>query len=513
MTQVSKNTTPVKVVWITFTKQSVTMLCQILALVAVVVIIPASCQPNCDRDPDAQVLILGAGLAGLGAARKLNESGINDFLILEQRDEIGGRVQSAQLAGTTVQLGPQTVLFVDQSVPERHPLWPLIQKCDVTIQEAPLSLPSYYYTSGGENVTGSPELLSALQRYRRSTSRDVVGRVISGLPDGADLTVAAGLRVGGWSPRDPIEEAAEYTLFDAPFSFPTSTASYRDYYDPTVNAVRFFSYGTPSNVRRYTVTDPYTAITDCLADEVLTPNDERLVLESTVHTVSWGDECVCVMATRNGEDREYCAPYAILTFSVGELANNVINFIPELPIAKQLELQRLEMANFLKIFVAFNETFWDTEVDLIYYIDEVNGREYYPLFQTWGNLFPHKPAILEAYLTGDTALRVAYQDLELTKQQIGEVMHNIYGDKASDPVDIIMHDFIVNPYFYGDFSSATPGVGTNTFEELNHPLGHLYLAGEAYIFGLHSTTHGALDHGSLVAERIVQEILGPLTGI
>lgn len=26
-------------------------------------------QPNCDRDPDAQVLILGAGMAGLGAAR------------------------------------------------------------------------------------------------------------------------------------------------------------------------------------------------------------------------------------------------------------------------------------------------------------------------------------------------------------------------------------------------------------------------------------------------------------
>ena len=49
-------------------------------------------QPNCDRDSDAQVLILGAGMAGLGAARKLSESGITDFLILEQRDQIGGRV-------------------------------------------------------------------------------------------------------------------------------------------------------------------------------------------------------------------------------------------------------------------------------------------------------------------------------------------------------------------------------------------------------------------------------------
>ena len=55
--------------------------------------------PNCDRDPDAQVLILGAGLAGLGAARKLSESGITDFLILEQRDRVGGRLQEAEFGG------------------------------------------------------------------------------------------------------------------------------------------------------------------------------------------------------------------------------------------------------------------------------------------------------------------------------------------------------------------------------------------------------------------------------
>ena len=77
-------------------------------------------QPNCDRDPDAQVLILGAGMAGLGAARKLSESGITDFLILKQRDQIGGRVQSTQFGGTTIELGPQWVLNADPTVPEEN---------------------------------------------------------------------------------------------------------------------------------------------------------------------------------------------------------------------------------------------------------------------------------------------------------------------------------------------------------------------------------------------------------
>lgn len=75
-----------------------------------------------------------------------------------------------------------------------------------------------------------------------------------------------------------------------------------------------------------------------------------------------------------------------------------------------------------------------------------------------------------------------------------------------------MTSYIVNPYFHGDFSSATPGVSANTFQELNHPIGQLHLAGEAYTYLFHSTTHGALIHGSSVGERIAKEILGPLMG-
>ena len=485
----------------------------VLSFAMLVITQPSFGKPNCDRDPDAQVLILGAGLAGLGAARKLTESGINDFLILEQRDRVGGRLQSAQFAGGTVQLGPQWVFFVDQTVPEDdiHPLWPLIRKCNVSLRNPPFGgLPSYVYTSLGENITQSPQYHDAQRRYAMSTSFPAASRVLSGLRDGADLSVAAGLREAGWSAAgNSIEEFVEYQAFDFIFGRPTDTASYRDSFDPQVRIQRLFSYGT--NISSYIVTDPYSDISDCLASEFLTPNDKRLILESTVSSVLWGDECVCATATKDGEETDYCAPYAILTFSVGELTNNVVTFIPELPIAKRLALQQLEMANFLKIFIEFNETFWDTGVEFIFYIDEVNGREYYPVFTPWGDYLPEKRPILEAYLFGDAAVRVAYQDLEITKVQIAEVMRNIYGEKASDPVDIIMHDFIVNRYFFGDFSSATPGVGTNTFEELNHPVGHLYLAGEAYVSALHSSTHGALVHGSLIGERIMQEILGPLT--
>lgn len=483
---------------------------------AIVVFAPASCQPNCNRDPDAQVLILGAGLAGLGAARRLSESGINDFLILEQRDQIGGRVQSVKFAGTTIELGPQWVINVDPSVPveRQQPLWPLVQNCNVSVRDAPLgTLPSVVYNSQGEDITLSPELGAAVGRYLAAIRPEVVSRIVDGLSDNEDLTVAAGLREGGWLARSPIEEYVEYSFFDTGPARPADTISYRDLLDPAISAVRQFSFGT--NISTYIVTDPrgYIAIAECLAKGFLIPNDERLVLESTVHTVSWGDKCVCALATKNGVDQEYCAPYAILTFSVGELAINAINFVPELPIASRLNLQRLEMANFLKIYIAFNETFWDTGVDFIFYVDEVNGREYYTWFGPWGDYFPHKPPVMQLFLTGDTALRVAQQDLEITKEQIAEVMQNIYGDEASEPVDIIMHDFITNRYFLGDFSTPIPGAGTSTRESLNHPFGKLYLAGEAYIDAHSGSAHGAVIHGYQVGGRVAQEIQGPLKGM
>ena len=54
---------------------------------------------------NAKVLILGAGMAGISAAKRLKDLGIDDFLIIEGSDKIGGRVQQQQLGDYTVQTG------------------------------------------------------------------------------------------------------------------------------------------------------------------------------------------------------------------------------------------------------------------------------------------------------------------------------------------------------------------------------------------------------------------------
>ena len=69
-----------------------------------------------------KVLILGAGAAGITAAKTLHDKGITDFVVLEGQDYIGGRMKQASFAGMKVELGANWIHYADE---EDNPLIPL----------------------------------------------------------------------------------------------------------------------------------------------------------------------------------------------------------------------------------------------------------------------------------------------------------------------------------------------------------------------------------------------------
>lgn len=88
--------------------------------------------PLFTRPKDARVLILGGGMAGITAARTLHDQGIDDFIVLEARHEVGGRMLSHTFGEPgrqyTVELGANWVQGTRTGDGPENPVWTLAKK-------------------------------------------------------------------------------------------------------------------------------------------------------------------------------------------------------------------------------------------------------------------------------------------------------------------------------------------------------------------------------------------------
>jgi polyamine oxidase len=101
------------------------------------VLAPVTCTPAAGSslarlEPDAQVLILGGGVAGIIAARTLAAQGITDFLIIEARAELGGRMRSTTFGAPnrqfTVELGANWIHGTQEEDGPANPIFELACK-------------------------------------------------------------------------------------------------------------------------------------------------------------------------------------------------------------------------------------------------------------------------------------------------------------------------------------------------------------------------------------------------
>uniref|UniRef100_A0A1X7U135 Uncharacterized protein n=1 Tax=Amphimedon queenslandica TaxID=400682 RepID=A0A1X7U135_AMPQE len=66
-------------------------------------VIKTSSSLTCPSQKDAEVLIFGAGTAGVTAARVLNDQNLNSFKVLEAYDKIGGRIRNITFKGVQIE--------------------------------------------------------------------------------------------------------------------------------------------------------------------------------------------------------------------------------------------------------------------------------------------------------------------------------------------------------------------------------------------------------------------------
>jgi polyamine oxidase len=189
------------------------------------------------------------------------------------------------------------------------------------------------------------------------------------------------------------------------------------------------------------------------------------------------------------------AAYAISTFSLGVLQHSHAEiFSPALPIWKQFELAKFEMAAYLKIFIQFETHFWG-EDEYILYASPTRG--YYP---SWQNLdapgFSNGTNTILATLTGNWARRAELMTDEAILAEAVAVLGEIFGaENVTTATGIFVGRWVTDPLTRGMFSNWPTGVSDVDFIRLSTAVDRVLFAGEATHPKYNGYVHGALLSG------------------
>ena len=444
------------------------------------------------ENPDADVIILGAGMAGIAAASTLYNNSISNFLILEARDAIGGRMRAVEFGGIKIEAGANWIQGVDLSGSPRekvNPIWQLKQRCGLNGRKSDFSSRVVY--ENGVNITNvlrSNEYNSACERIvQLSTSRQAAGNRMP------DISVREALSMSNWTVSSPGDNFIDWFGFDFCFAQPPRVSSLFQ----TRPLATYEDFGDDN----FFVTDQrgYGHLVNCLSEDFLSQSPNRLRLNTMINRVEYTDDCVCAISD---ELTRFCGNYGIVTFPIGVLLNgSIVAFSPALPPNKTDAINMLSSALYLKIFLQFNETFWDKEVEIIG--RSSSNREDYPVFEPLGKFFLSKPNIIFATLTGETAYRVAAQDRNVTRQELLNALRSMYPNFRAELVNMFIPDWASNPLYLGSYSNTKVGVTDQTYADLAAPLGRLYFSGEATSNKYNGFVHGAYFAGVNTANDII----------
>lgn len=193
----------------------------------------------------------------------------------------------------------------------------------------------------------------------------------------------------------------------------------------------------------------------------------------------------------------------IVTVPLTILKENSISFSPALPTTKQNAIDTLDMGAGMKLFLKFSNNFWGSDIGDI----TVDG---YTTF-IWAPGIDKTAAtnnVLICFIMGENAEYMSALDAGAIDVALAELDALFDGAATANYVDGYIQDWGKEPYIKGAYSFPAPNTyitETNTTRiDLAEPINCvLFFAGEATNNNHPSTVHGALESGARVAEEIM----------
>ena len=122
---------------------------------------------------DAEVIIIGAGMAGISALNQLNSNGITDVIVLEATSRMGGRMKKTTLGGQTVELGANWI-----HEPQDNPLYSKALDLGLSLYQEVASDPPIYCEDSsdcGDNDSRWEAIEEAMDTFSESARCEYTG--------------------------------------------------------------------------------------------------------------------------------------------------------------------------------------------------------------------------------------------------------------------------------------------------------------------------------------------------
>ena len=436
----------------------------------------------------AEVVVIGAGVAGLACAQALCEAGLQ-VTILEARSRVGGRIWTVHpsLTNAPVELGAE---FIHGLPPE---VWQIVERAELQTHEL---TPNQWRLEQARlaPASGSWESVDSIFRRIDESVRD------QSFQEFLDQAC-------GDLPRHTRIEAATYVE-----SFHACNAS-----RISAHAIARWhrSEREIQGHRGFRFACGYAGLVEAIVG-ACKPGLLTLRLNTVVTEVAWNPSTVEVKAAPSLDPQQPAsirADAAVITLPLGVLqaplgSSGAVCFRPELT-EKADALKQLEMGAAIRLVLCFRHCFWkDPKLVRSPMPDMCFLSSPQESFPTWWLSVSAGSAMLTGWSGGVRAEQLSNRGEAVIMERGLEALHHIFAVPLETLRDLVqeyfVHDWQSDPYCRGAYSYALAD-SKEAARRLAAPVcSTLFFAGEATDFSGHSgTVHGAIASGQRAAIELL----------
>jgi monoamine oxidase len=424
-------------------------------------------------------IVVGAGVAGLTAARLLAQAG-RRVVLVEARDRVGGRVWTDRSDGLVTDLGASWIHGITA-----NPVAAAAEAFDMPTVEftvggyQPDSRPIAYYGPNGERLPDTAAQAFAADIHALDAALVQVVAVSASFASYRDVTEEA-LARQGWDP-ERVDRVREYLQHRTEEQYGTRIED-------------LAAHGLDDDVID--------------GDEVVFPNGYDhlptqlaagldIRLEHTVSHLRWSAQGVTITTDRGA----LTADSAVVTVPIGVLQSPDFTIEPALPEPNAGALGRLQMNAFEKVVLRFPTKFWD---DGVYAVRQQGpeGRSWHSWYDLTG--LDGTPTLL-TFAAGPAAREISAWSDEQVVDSVLAQLRRLYGDRVERPTVVHVTHWQNDPLAHGSYAFMRPGSTTSDHDDLATPVGGvLHIAGEATWTDDPATVTAALCSGHRAASNVLQ---------